>query len=185
MTAATVTAPLLSSLLPLPHLSSDKMMAILSSMYSALYGNPKAFIPKWFMFGSSDYFMPYKWTYLYDTTPLKETLNKSIDFTKLKRGKSSDVEDKEYSRLIITSTDIQKAEPVIFDTAHMDIDVDKIIACVGYPFYGVRWIEKDGRYLCNARGDKAITNKRQEILHCRCLSTSTKRASREYGRSLA
>ena len=147
MTAAAVTAPLLSSLLPLPHLSSDKMMAILSSMYSALYGNPKAFMPKWFMFGSSDYFMPYKWTYLYDTMPLKETLNQSIDFTKLKQGKSSNMEDKEYSRLIITSTDIQKAEPVIFDTAHMDIDVDKVIACVGYPFYGVRWIEKDGRYL--------------------------------------
>lgn len=147
MEAAAIAAPILSSLLPLPHLSSDKMMAILSSMYSAVYGNAKAFMPKWFMFDSSDYFMPYKWTYLYDTSPLKETLKHYIDFGGLKRGKNSDKEDEQYSRLIITSTDIQKAEPVIFDTAHMDIDVDKVIACVGYPFYGVSWIEKDGRYL--------------------------------------
>lgn len=51
------------------------------------------------------------------------------------------------SRLIITSTDIQKGEPVIFDNAHMDIDVDDVLACIGYPFYGIRWSEKDGRCL--------------------------------------
>jgi NTE family protein len=29
----------------------------------------------------------------------------------------------------------------------MDIDVDNVIACVGYPFYGIRWTEKNGRHL--------------------------------------
>jgi NTE family protein len=52
-----------------------------------------------------------------------------------------------YCRLVITSTDIQRGEPVIFDTAHMDIDVDDLAACVGYPFYGIRWSEKNGRHL--------------------------------------
>jgi NTE family protein len=137
--------------LSLSFLLSDKMVAIVSSMYSAFYGNPKSFIPKWFMCSSQDYYLPYKWTYLYDPTPLKETLKQYIDFDKLKKMSTeinhNDRNNKEYSRLIITSTDIQKGEPVIFDNAYMDIDVDKVIACIGYPFYGIRWSNKDGRYL--------------------------------------
>jgi NTE family protein len=39
-------------------LSADKMMAILSSMYSGTYGNPKAFTPRWFKPDSLDYFLP-------------------------------------------------------------------------------------------------------------------------------
>ena len=56
-----------------PLISSDKIMAIWSSMYSSFFGNPKAFLPKWFMPDSPDYFFPHKWTYLYDVTPLKRT----------------------------------------------------------------------------------------------------------------
>ena len=51
----------------LPYLSSDKIRTILSSLYSVFYGNPNAFLPKWLMPSSSDYFLPYRWTYLYDT----------------------------------------------------------------------------------------------------------------------
>ena len=29
----------------------------------------------------------------------------------------------------------------------MDIDIDHVIACTGYPFYGIGWTKKDGRYL--------------------------------------
>ena len=29
----------------------------------------------------------------------------------------------------------------------MNIDADHIIACAGFPFYGIAWTEKDGRYL--------------------------------------
>jgi NTE family protein len=136
-----------------PFISSDKMMAIWSSIYSSFFGNPKAFLPKWFMPDSPDYFLPYKWTYLYDVTPLKKTLNQYIDFDKLKKmnikdnSKNNNILSHHQCRLIITSTDIQKGEPVIFDTAHMDIDVDDIVACVGYPFYGIRWSEKNGRHL--------------------------------------
>ncbi len=130
----------------LPYLSSDKIRTVLSSLYSVFYGNPNAFLPKWFMPGSPDYFLPYRWTYLYDTSPLKKTLKHYVDFEMLKKI-DIDKNDNGCSRLVITSTDIQKGEPVIFDTAHTDIDVDKIVACAGYPFYGIRWTEKDGRYL--------------------------------------
>ncbi len=123
------------------------------SAYSTFYGIPKAFMPKWFMPDSPDYFLPYKWTFLYDKTPLKKTLMEYIDFNNLKKinidkdDHNENVNDNGQSRLIITSTDIQKGEPVIFDTAHMDIDVDDIVAGASYPFYGIRWTEKDGKYL--------------------------------------
>ena len=29
----------------------------------------------------------------------------------------------------------------------MDVDIDKIISCVGYPFYGITWSYDNGRYL--------------------------------------
>ena len=138
---------------PFPFMSSDEMMAIWSSFYSMLYGNPKAFLPRWFNPDSKDYFMPYKWTYLYDKTPLKKTLKQYIDIDKLKKidrhrnNNNNNKDNKAPSRLIITSTDIQKGEPVIFDSAYSDIDIDKIVACAGYPFYGLRWTEKDGKYL--------------------------------------
>jgi NTE family protein len=146
------------SLLPFASLSSillsaDKMMAILSSMYSVTYGNPKAFTPRWFKPDSSDYFLPYKWNYLYDTTLLKNTLNQYIDFRYLnkigdleKNTRNNNTNDWR-SRLIITAADIQKGEPVIFDSYKMDIDADSVVACAGYPFYGIQWSTKDDRYL--------------------------------------
>src|SRR5438093_6777309 len=138
------------SLSPLATLSStlisaDKMMAILSSMYSVMYGNPKAFTPRWFKPDSFDYFSPFKWNYLYDTTHLKSTLNQFIDFRCLNKiGASSKntrrSSNNEFrSRLIITAADIQKGEPVIFDNYKTDIDADSIVACAGYPFYGIQW----------------------------------------------
>ena len=42
------------------------------------------------------------------------------------------------SRLIITSTDIQKGKAVIFDSYYTNIDVDSIVACAGFQFYGIR-----------------------------------------------
>ena len=135
-------------------LSADKMMAILSSMYSVTYGNPKAFTPRWFKPDSSDYFLPYKWNYLYDTTLLKNTLNQYIDFRylnkvgNLQKNNDNNLNTNDLrSRLIITAADIQKGEPVIFDSYKSAIDADSIVACAGYPFYGIQWSTKDGRYL--------------------------------------
>lgn len=136
-------------------LSADKMMAILSSMYSAIYGNPNAFMPKWFEPNSLDYFLPYKWNYLYDTSLLKETLKRFIDFNflnniPLKENNDNTTNNKNNnfsSRLIMTAADIQKGESVIFDNYRTKIDVDDIVACAGYPFYGIKWSTNDGRYL--------------------------------------
>jgi len=111
--------------------------AVLSSLYAAMWGNPSAFAPKWFT-PSPDFFFPYKWPYLYDITPLKNTLNKYIDYAKLKCP--------DRPRLIVTSTDIQESKAVTFDSKHMNIDAEHVLASAGYPFYGIAWTEKNGKY---------------------------------------
>ncbi|HEY7569846.1 MAG TPA: patatin-like phospholipase family protein [Nitrososphaeraceae archaeon] len=146
---------------PFSFISSDEMMAILSSMYSMFYGNSNAFLPRWFDLDSKDFFMPYKWTYLYDPGPLKKTLRQYLNVENLIRMDHIEIhnhnrnhrtdtgrrDNRKSSRLIITSTDIQKGESVIFDNTYSDITIDKIVACAGYPFYGLKWTEENGRYL--------------------------------------
>jgi len=47
----------------------------------------------------------------------------------------------------LASTDIQKGEPVIFDTNAMDITAEHISACIAYPFYGLKWENIGKKYL--------------------------------------
>ncbi|MGI0061585.1 MAG: patatin-like phospholipase family protein [Nitrosotalea sp.] len=120
----------------IPSFFPEKFRAISSSMYSSVYGNPNAFAAMWlnpWIWGAS-----FNHPYLYDTTPLKETLNEFVDFSKLRNS--------DRSRLIVTSTDIQKGTRVVFDSKHHDIKVENILASVGYPFYGISWTKIDGRY---------------------------------------
>jgi len=121
-----------------PSLLPDNVRMVLSWMYAATWGNPKAFTPKWFI-PSPDYFFPYRWPYFYDITPLKNSLNKYVDFEKLKSP--------DRPRLIVTSTDVKRGKPVTFDSKHMDIDEDHLLASAAYPFYGIGWTQKDGTYL--------------------------------------
>jgi NTE family protein len=122
----------------------DSLRSIASSSYAAIYGNTKAFAPIWFNMWQSnkDGFLlppPFERNYLYDIDPLKNTLQKYIDFSKLNNHSSP--------RLIISCTDVKKSEPVSFDSMYQHIDVDHLAACASFPFYGIKWTEKDGRYL--------------------------------------
>ena len=124
----------------------DNLRAIVSSSYGALYGNSKVFSPVWFMPPTlnindfSSYFKSGWWpSHMYDLAILKRTLERYIDFSKLNT--------KSVPRLILTCTDIKNSEPVIFDSMTTNIDADHVIACAGYPFYGIAWTEKDGRFL--------------------------------------
>jgi NTE family protein len=77
---------------------------------------------------------------LYDLTFLKRTLKRYVNFSKLNAEHTP--------RLIITCTDIKNSEVVIFDSATMktNIDADHVAACAGFPFYGIGWTEKGGKY---------------------------------------
>ncbi|MGI0045997.1 MAG: patatin-like phospholipase family protein [Nitrosotalea sp.] len=121
---------------PIPTFLSEKFRVMSSSMYSSFYGNPSAFAPMWlnpWLFTAS-----FNQPYLYDKTPLKETLGEFVDFSKLK--------DPSRPRLIVTSTDIKKGTRVVFDSKHHDIKVENVLASVGYPFYGIAWTKIDDRY---------------------------------------
>jgi NTE family protein len=118
------------------HISQVKSMMSFHS--SAIYGNKKIFVPRWrpeFALTDPQYFIPNKWTYLYDHSPLVKTAEKYIDYNKLQpNGKPN-------SRLIITAVNVLTAEPLIFDSTKQQITSKHILATTGYPSYYFRWVE--------------------------------------------
>lgn len=128
-------------------IGQDSLRAIISSSYAAIYGNSKIFSPVWFMAPNPNrnnigsFFASIWPANLYDLTFLKRTLKRYVNFSKLN--------DEHFPRLIVTCTDIKTSEAVVFDSATIktNIDADHVAACAGYPFYGIGWTEKDGKYL--------------------------------------
>jgi NTE family protein len=121
-----------------------KMKQLRSFYSSAICGNDKMFKPRWLhenAFSDPEYFTPTKWTYMYDHSPLVKTLEKYIDYDKLKpKGNPN-------SRLILTAVNILTAEPLTFDSSKQQITPKHILATSAYPLYNFRWIEvEDGVY---------------------------------------
>jgi NTE family protein len=115
----------------------------LKSFYSsAIFGNDKMFIPRWspeYVLTDEEYFKPQKWTHLYDHLPLTKTLEKYVDYDKLKPGGNSKI------RLILTAVNVLTAEPLTFDSFRQQITPKHILATSAYPLYNFRWIEvEDG-----------------------------------------
>lgn len=125
-----------------PSFLPDSIRSVLSSAYSAAYGNPKAFLPKWWLMPRDWYSFTNNRSYLYEIEPLKKTLTKYVNFARLASGSGNGA-----PRLILTCTDVQKGDPVVFDSERTNIDVEHLAACAGFPFYGIAWTYKDGRYL--------------------------------------
>jgi NTE family protein len=110
----------------------------LTSYSSAMYGNNMMFLPRWmpeYATTDPEYFRPDKCTYIYDHTPLASTLEKYIDYDKLRPGGSSN------SRLIITAVNVLTSEPLIFDSSRRPITAKHILGASGYPLYGFPWVE--------------------------------------------
>jgi NTE family protein len=128
----------------IPSIIPNNIRPSLSVLYGYIYGNGNLFEPKWiFPYQAMYYYITSP--YLYDVLPLKNTLSRYIDFSKL--NNNNDNRNSAIPRLIITATDIQDSESVTFDSRDVNIDLEHIISCVGYPFYGISWIQKNGRYL--------------------------------------
>jgi NTE family protein len=136
-----------------------------ASSNAAAFGVPKMFIPRWLSWSARNnqweerdqnkkdneesilppysYLDPRSWTYLYDHSPLENTLEKYIDYKKLNLA-ATDEESPDVLRLIITAVDVLTATPLIFDNTRMEIKAKHILASAGYPIYGFPWIKIDG-----------------------------------------
>jgi NTE family protein len=118
------------------HISQVK--SLISFYNSAIYGNRKVFIPRWrpeYALSDPEYFVPHEWTYLFDHSPLINTLEKYIDYNKLRpNGKPN-------AHLIITAVNVLTSEPLIFDSSKQQINSKHILATTGYPRYYFRWVE--------------------------------------------
>ncbi len=117
----------------------------LSFYSSAIYGNSMMFLPRWrpeYAIKDPEYFRPAEWTYIYDHSPLALTLEKYINYDKLRPGGNPN------SRLIITAVNVLTAKPMTFDSAHQQITVKHLLGTSGYPLYGFPWIEVEkGKYV--------------------------------------
>ncbi|MGI0031865.1 MAG: patatin-like phospholipase family protein [Nitrososphaeraceae archaeon] len=112
--------------------------AIKSFFSSAIFGNDKMFKARWrpeYAFTDPEYFQPAKWTYLYDLSPLAKTLERYIDYNKLKPDGNPN------SRLIMTAVNVLTAEPLTFDSSRQQITPKHILATCGYPAYNFPWVE--------------------------------------------
>lgn len=116
-----------------------KSKALLSSYGSIVYGNDKFFKPRWnpeYALADPEYYLPSTWTHLYDHSPLVETLEKYVDYTKLKpNGGHSNM------RLIITAVNVLTAQPLTFDSYEQQITPKHILATSAYPLYAFPWVE--------------------------------------------
>lgn len=110
----------------------------LTSYSSAAFGNSMMFLPRWMPeYATKDpqYFRPDRWTYVYDHAPLASTLEKYVDYEKLRPGGSPN------ARLIITAVNVLTAEPLTFDSTRQPITVKHLLGTSGYPLYGFPWVE--------------------------------------------
>jgi NTE family protein len=112
--------------------------AIRSFFSSAMFGNDKMFKARWrpeYALTDPEYYEPEKWTYLYDLSPLAKTLERYIDYNKLKPDGIPN------SRLIMTAVNVLTAEPLTFDSSRQQITPKHILATCGYPAYNLPWVE--------------------------------------------
>ncbi len=150
-----------------------------ASMNAALFGVPKFFVPRWFEWNwhSFDWNkgqQPLNWTYLYDNTPLGKTIEKYVDFNKLSPQSRYANEDKnpESIRLIVTAANVLTAEPIVFDSGKIPINIKHLLASAGYPQYGFPWAQVgadtygwDGALLSNSPVREVLVASPREDKH--------------------
>jgi NTE family protein len=66
---------------------------------------------------------PFGFRSLYDLRPMKERLTTLIDFDRLNSGET---------RICVAATDIETAEPIIFDSSKERIEIDHLLASCGF-----------------------------------------------------
>ncbi|HEV8386844.1 MAG TPA: patatin-like phospholipase family protein [Nitrososphaera sp.] len=103
------------------------------------------FVPRWNLTQALKdpyFFVPQKWTYLYDHSPLSKTLERYIDYSKLMPGGTPN------SRLLLTAVNVMTAEPLTFDSSRQKITAKHVLATSAYPLYFFPWVEIEKGLYC-------------------------------------
>lgn len=129
-----------------------------ASINAVMFGVPKMFVPRWMRWWNDDgflsdsmFFMPWNWTSAYDHSPLKKTLDRYVDYSKLspsglRRKFPSDAAHGVTAqhgvsvRLIATAVNVLTSEPLVFDSARMEIKPKYLLASSAYPVYRFPWV---------------------------------------------
>lgn len=131
----------------IPQFLPFKNRNYLAVLYFSLYGHPKAFLPIWDYPQNLPKLSTLEVPYLYDSAIFKNILNKYMDSENLKKQNKEISQNERIPRLFLSTTNIETAESVTFDTEKADIIIDQVRACVGYPFYNISWTKVNGNYL--------------------------------------
>lgn len=119
-----------------PDAPSEDMRRLLASWYILTFGNPKFFRPRWFMPISHPGNLPLNWTSFYDPSPVKELLQKYVDFERLKDSPI---------RLLISAVNVETSELKTFDSYTDCITPDHILASGSLP-PGFPWTTIGGKH---------------------------------------
>jgi NTE family protein len=93
----------------------------------ALFGNPGMYAPR------LDYVNLWHWTSFYETSRLRATLAKHVDFTKLAPGNFSRSNAAPAPRLILTATNLVSGKLDRFDSKEMELTVEHVAASGSLP----------------------------------------------------
>jgi predicted acylesterase/phospholipase RssA len=98
----------------------SKLLPAQVERFFAYFGNPNFYLPR------QDYYDFPLWTSFYDLSPIKDTLAKYVDFSRIARAEV---------KLVVTATDIESGEILSFDNSHPNqpITIDHIIASGSLP----------------------------------------------------
>ena len=108
----------------------------MTSWQTLALGSPNFFIPRWLQPIWSPEQFPYRWTSLYDTAPMKELIERYVDFSKLKNGPI---------RLLVSAVNVETAELEVFDSYADDLTAEHILASGSLP-PSFPWTTINGRH---------------------------------------
>ena len=108
----------------------------MTSWQTLALGSPNFFIPRWLQPIWSPEQFPYRWTSLYDTAPMKELIERYVDFSKLKSGPI---------RLLVSAVNVETAELEVFDSYADDLTAEHILASGSLP-PSFPWTTINGRH---------------------------------------
>jgi NTE family protein len=91
-----------------------------ASVYASLFGNPNFFVPR------HDYFSCLSWTYIYDTSPLRQTLSQLIDLAAL-------ADRNAFPGLLVSATNVEEGQIKYFYSREESLSLDHIVASGSLP----------------------------------------------------